>query len=145
MKSMTYSSNIPSDIKYVGVKVDEVIHYLESLCDNIDDGNLFESRVILNELLLNAVRHGNREDCTKSVAISAGVTKGGEAYFIIEDEGEGYDYQCLMERKHVPLDAMEVCSLKENGRGILIVLNLCDRIKFNKKGNKVVILKKLHN
>ena len=97
---------------------------------------MFEIKVILNELLQNAIRHGNKEDSSKEVKIRAGIDNSF-VYFIIEDEGKGFDINCNGQSESF----MDICDLKENGRGILIVKNLCDRVKYNSKGNKIVVLK----
>jgi len=38
----------------------------------------------------------------------------------VEDEGEGYDLDCVCAKEEVPEEVTDVCDLKENGRGILI-------------------------
>ena len=73
----------------------------------------------------------------------AGITANGYCYFVIEDEGDGftkYDNQSCCTGI---VDIDDLYNLKESGRGILIVNSLCDKVKFNKRGNKVVILKKV--
>jgi serine/threonine-protein kinase RsbW len=98
--------------------------------------------VILNELILNAIKHGNRNELSKKVKISVSILKRGYILFLIEDEGEGYDYNCKL-KKNVIVELEDCYELKETGRGIHIVSNLCDKIKYNKKGNKVIALKKI--
>lgn len=133
---------IPSDIKNVCSVVRKVIQYLGNTCGIMDECALFELKVVLNELVSNAIRHGNKGDCSKIVKISAGVTENGYIFLQIEDEGEGYDYHYLHEMNPNAHNTIDICDMLESGRGILIVKNLCDKIKFNQKGNKVIILKK---
>jgi len=33
--------------------------------------------------------------------------------------------------------------MSESGRGIMIVKSLCDKVKVNRKGNKIIILKSI--
>lgn len=140
----TYDGSIASSINSVGTAVSEVISNIKATYGPLEEGTLFELSVVLNELVLNAVKHGNKEDESKKVRITAGVTENGFACLIIEDEGYGYDYECFCKSKADCAGEDDICSIMESGRGILIVKNLCDRVKVNDKGNKIVILKKLN-
>lgn len=143
MKTLkAYCCIIPSDLSCVCNTVKQIIEYLSVTAGPIDEGTVFEIKVVLNELLVNAIKHGNREVTDKSIKINAGITKNNELYIIVEDEGEGYNYMfpgpC---EKHMQENCFDY--LEETGRGIFIVKNLCEKVKFNNKGNKVVILKKI--
>lgn len=139
----TYNSTIPGKIESVRSVVRDITSYLTNSYGIINETTLFELKVILNELILNAIRHGNKEDCTKAVKIKTAITKDKYVIFLIEDEGEGYDYKCITQENKNPFEIAEICGLNETGRGLFIVKNLCDKMKFNSKGNKVLVLKKL--
>jgi len=104
------------------------------------DETVFDLRVILNEVLINAIMHGNHEDASKNVKIDAGITENGDVFLIIEDEGAGYDYSEICSRNE---SLSEADYMNESGRGMMIIKGLCDRVKVNKKGNKIVIVKKI--
>lgn len=139
----TYNRVIPSRIDNIGVVVKDMISNLKSNVSPIMDCTLFELTVILNEILLNAIKHGNKEDENKKVKISSVITEDGFACFIVEDEGCGYDYNYTCNNYFDCSGIEDVFDVMESGRGIFIVKNLCDSIKVNNKGNKIVILKKL--
>jgi len=139
----TYNSKVLSEKDTICWLVKDIVKFLCDSSDTINEDIIFEIKVILNELLQNAIKHGNKEDARKSVEVNAGITANNYAYFIIEDEGEGYDCGAMCEKKCGPEEMADICNLKENGRGMLIVRRLCDKIRFNKKGNKVIVLKKL--
>ena len=136
-----YKNNIPSVLGKVGIVTDDLITCLQNNCREIDDEAEFELRVIINEVLINAILHGNNEDATKSVRIDAGLTREGNVFLIIEDEGLGYDFEeiCRNHKSYVanPKDMLE------SGRGMKLVRGLCENVKVNKKGNKVTIIKKI--
>lgn len=140
-----YTHDIPSSIDRVCDIVNNTLEYLNDVCKNLDDDTLFETRVILNELVLNAIKHGNNEDIRKHVKLTAGISRDRCIFFIVEDDGEGYDYRRVMleERKTKADNALH--NLKETGRGILIVKHLCEKVCFNEKGNKIIVLKRLNN
>lgn len=144
MKTLaSYHNIIPSCIERVGVTVNEVLSFLHRHFGALDEDTLFEVRVVLNEILLNAIKHGNRGDKAKHVKLSVGVTYNGFTYIVVEDQGEGYDCKAGAACCTHIVDEEDIWGIKESGRGILIVHNLCDKVKVNDKGNKVVILKRL--
>jgi serine/threonine-protein kinase RsbW len=131
---------ISSDINSISSAVSGVMQYLDGSCVNIDECAIFDIRVILNELLINSIIHGNKKNLDKKIMIRVGVSGKGYFFVFVEDEGKGYDFKRFLNREtpHQSLSEM-----KEYGRGVLIIESLCDRIKFNKKGNKVIVLKKI--
>lgn len=135
-----YSNYIPSILDRIGTVVDDLIRCLQNDCGGIYDETVFDLRVILNEVLINAIIHGNCEDASKNVKIDAGITEDGDIFLIIEDEGAGYDFSEFCSRQKF---LSETDYMNENGRGIMIIRGLCDKVKVNKKGNKIVIVKKM--
>jgi len=133
---------MPSHINNIGNTVSDVLNFFRSAYGEIETCVLFELRVILNELILNAVKHGNLEDETKYVSIKALVARGGKALIVVEDDGLGYDYRSVL-YNNLNNNICNLNDVKETGRGILIVKSLCEKIKFNKKGNMVCVVKKL--
>ncbi len=99
---------------------------------NSADSNLF---VALDEAFVNAVKHGNKFDATKFVRISAEVS-AKEARFTVEDEGEGFDIAEVPD----PTDAENL--FKTSGRGVLIIHNVMDEVRYNERGNRVEMVKK---
>lgn len=137
--SKLYDFSINSALCNVCQSVNNIVDFILDRYGPVRDDILFEIKVILNELLLNAIIHGNKEDKTKRVKVRTGIDNDF-VYFIIEDEGEGFNFNCSSQ----PEECLDISDLKESGRGILIVKNLCDKVKYNTKGNKIVVLKKLN-
>lgn len=138
-----YNRIIPSKVEVVDCAVKEGIRQLIENYGSIHADILFEIRVIFNELILNAVMHGNKENIDKFVNITIGITKDKCMLLIVDDDGDGYDYNSYIKKYEDDQD--ECCweKIEETGRGIKIIMNLCDRVEFNNKGNKVSILKRL--
>ena len=97
-----------------------------------ENSNLF---IALDEAFVNAVKHGNKFDAEKFVRITADVS-AEEARFTIEDEGEGFDVKAIPN----PLDPENL--FKTSGRGVLIIHNVMDEVKYNERGNRVTMVKK---
>lgn len=138
-----YKCKMPSCIHNVGIQVKSVLNYFQDIYGVLEDEILFDLKVILNELILNAVKHGNNENEMKFVRIKAFVTNKDKALIIISDDGHGYDFRNVLERRTENNNIYDIGSAMETGRGILIVSSLCDVIKFNKKGNRICVIKSL--
>jgi len=128
-----------------------------------DASEIKKFQVGLNEILLNAIEHGNlgitfdeksREmeegDYTafllkrqkdakyadKKVRIDfAFDTK--KIIFRITDAGDGFDHKSYLRR----VDTDDTMLQLEHGRGILITKNVFDRIEYNEKGNQILLVK----
>ena len=88
--------------------------------------------VAISEAIMNAIKHGNKFDCSKRVKLSFKVTKS-EYVFVIQDEGAGFDY------KNVPDPTHPDNKEKPDGRGIFIINALADRVKYVNKGREIKI------
>lgn len=76
----------------------------------------------LREAVINAIRHGDKEDCTKPVRVQ--FVCGDDAFTItIEDQGSGFDPKAVAN----PLDAEHL--LNSNGRGIFLMRSLMDDVQ----------------
>lgn len=127
-----------SEVCNIRNSVNNIVDFIVACYGPLKEDILFEIKVILNELLQNAIKHGNNGDSSKQVKVRTGI-ENSFVYFIVEDEGKGFEKNCYNNSE----DILNICDIKENGRGIIIVENLCDKVKYNTKGNKIVVLKKL--
>ena len=99
--------------------------------------------VAVRESVINAIKHGNREDHTKHVTIEFLLTpRVNPEQFIVEvqDEGEGFDPDAIAN----PLDPENV--LKSSGRGIFFMRNFMDDVTLKRAaegGMEVRMVKKL--
>ena len=97
-----------------------------------ENSNLF---VALDEAFVNAIKHGNKFDANKIVRISAEVSPT-EARFTIEDEGEGFNVA------EIPDPTNPENLFKTSGRGVLIIHNIMDEVRYNERGNRLTMVKK---
>lgn len=144
MKSIDfYSSFIPSSINNIRIVEDDLLSKLRNCFGELEDSSLFELKVILNEVLINAIQHGNGEDESKKVSINASFAENDLLSIVIEDEGCGYDFAHTCKKLRPFGDDNSQPDIRERGRGILLLKGLCDTLKVNKKGNKVIIMKRI--
>lgn len=137
-----YNCRISSQIENVSITVKNILKYIQDSKGELEEDVLFDLKVILNELILNAIKHGNKENETKFVNIRVHVTSDKKALIIVSDDGNGYDYRQVYDSSKNK-DMCDITRVMETGRGIIIVKSLCDTVKFNKRGNSVCIVKSL--
>jgi len=94
--------------------------------------NLF---VALDEAFVNAVKHGNKNDPSKLLKITAELSPK-EASFTVEDEGEGFDIREIPD----PCDPANL--FRTSGRGVLLIYNIMDEVEYNAQGNRVKMVKR---
>ena len=95
----------------------------------------FGDRLCLDELIANAIIHGNREDPSKSVTVRA--FSGPRAWgFEVTDEGSGFDWQAWEEN----LETSNAL-LRPSGRGLAIVIGSGTDIRFLDGGRSVVAVR----
>ncbi len=94
------------------------------------------SRILisLTEAVNNAIHHGNQCNKEKMVEISFQYKQNEYIRFIISDEGQGFDPDCI------PDPTQHANCHKEGGRGVFLMKNLADKISYYDCGRKVEML-----
>ncbi len=116
-------------------EVDRVCSVVQAFLYNQQlQDDIFEVMLLVREGLVNAVEHGNDFDPDRNIHLRI-VREQQTLTIEIEDEGEGFDYGQIIEKQTDPL------SLR--GRGLAILNNYADQVRFNEKGNVLIMTKKL--
>ena len=139
-----YVNRFQADISNLKRTINDVLAYFDRSYCQMDEVTRLELKVVLNELLINAVKHGGKSGKKNTVKVIAGMLTDDCALLIVEDDGEGYDTALLNKARCIAPRSDKIEDIEETGRGIFIVRNLCEDFMVNEKGNKVVINKKLH-
>lgn len=109
------------------------IRIVESFIDNvkekynIDDDIYGNIMVAVTESVNNAIKHGNASDKSKYVTLTA-IYEDNLVKFIVEDEGPGFDPEKLPD----PTAPENIEKL--GGRGIFLMKQLSDEVKFSREG-----------
>lgn len=120
----------------------EAVHCaIENIMSGLDglempEEAFYDVKLILSELFVNAMIHGNGQDPARKIAVEY-LLDGERMRLTITDEGAGFDHG----RIYDPLDAGNV--MKISGRGLFLVKSLADSLEFNGKGNSVTVEKTL--
>lgn len=132
MKStLLFDECLTTDINNIQKSVSEI---LKKLVNYTNEDTIFEIKVVLNEILNNAIIHGNDKNADKNIYIKSGVCCDN-FWVIVKDEGKGFDYCFCKEKSH--------SKFSDCGRGLTIINRLCDTVKVNNEGNKFVVVKKI--
>jgi len=89
-----------------------------------------EAGMVLRELLLNSVVHGNCEDVSKTVDCTISLINGGGVLITVSDQGVGFDYRTI--NMELPNNPNRI-----RHRGFALVNALCSSLKFNESGTSV--------
>jgi serine/threonine-protein kinase RsbW len=127
---------VVNDLTNVQKTSREVISFLEPL--SLSEAAVFDIRLCLEEALINAMKYGNglRKDSSVDLEIEYNPE---EVRLTVQDQGAGFDPKKL-----------EDCTVEKNlfrnsGRGVYLIHQLMDEVKYNEKGNRLVMVKLLKN
>lgn len=121
-----YQGSVCSDLDDIKIFIDNILKRLESIVDNKD--LLFDLKLILNELIINSVIHGN--ECNRDKCVHLYLEIIGDAIRIeVSDEGQGIDFD---------ISSYNPMELKCCGRGLVLVDGLSDEVYINKNCVEVV-------
>ncbi len=125
--------SIPNNIN----KVEEIC---AKVCKeaNFDEDASDDFAIAATEAANNAIIHGNKSNPAKNITLSFKISSK-EVTLKISDEGEGFEIKKLRD----PLAPENVFA--ENGRGILIIKALVDKVfyEFDKNCTSIVLYKKV--
>src|SRR5262245_6282965 len=131
-KSEEFEVHIPSDTAEGQAVQERIVKRLEEL--EYPPRDVFGVRLALEEAIVNAIKHGNGMDRSKSVRIAWQVSPE-RIRVVIEDQGKGFIPDS------VPDPTRDENLEKPCGRGIMLMkafLNVCE---YNRRGNQVTLEK----
>jgi serine/threonine-protein kinase RsbW len=99
-------------------------------------GKEFEVQSALYEALTNAVIHGCKQDNTKTVQVTASCDLSKGILLVVRDPGEGFDVNSIPS----PIQGERIFS--SHGRGIFLINQLMDEVRFKRGGTEIHMLKK---
>ncbi|MBI3669668.1 MAG: ATP-binding protein [Acidobacteria bacterium] len=127
---------IPSTLDALDAVHDKVMTVVQSLPCVPEE---FEDvAVALREALANAVLHGNQNDPAKRVVVACfcECEANGGLLLVVRDEGAGFN------PSEVPDPTQAECIDSEHGRGIFLMRQFMDDVRYRKGGREVEIRKR---
>ena len=112
----------------------EMLDFVQVVSDHLsrrvglDEDAMHWVGVAIRESVINAIKHGNRNDATKRVFVEFGTSMGDvpELSIRVRDQGEGFDPEGLAD----PLAPENL--LKSSGRGIFLIRNFMDDVQLQR-------------
>lgn len=123
-----------ADTKAITPVVDRVMEAAREM--SCAEGKEFEIEVSLREALVNAIKHGCRNDPSKEVQVTVCCDQSRGMLIIVRDPGPGFDVESLQS----PLMGERVFA--SHGRGIFLINRLMDEVKFLGRGTEIHMVKR---
>ena len=123
MAKTIYTNEFPSTTQALG---ETLTAALDSLVDHdwCSKDNSFSIRLCLEEALVNAVVHGNKNQPDRMVRIEISEVNG-RCRICVEDQGKGFDP-----------DGMAMPDCRElGGRGVCLIKHYMDDVRFDQENN----------
>jgi anti-sigma regulatory factor (Ser/Thr protein kinase) len=129
-KPKAFTMKIPSSLTKVANALSEMSRFLESF--HLDESFLAKSRVVLRELLANAIQHSNYSQVEQTISIDAEFIEYHCLRISVNDSGDGFDHRLYGLNKPIAANGMK-------GRGSYLVRTLTDKMEFNQLGNCITV------
>lgn len=126
---------LPNDLRAIPQAVDYVVRRC-TLCEDHARRLRLNFRVGLTEALANAMLYGNGDDPLKRVRVEV-VLSETAITARVTDQGDGFDPHC------VPDPTTPENVTRAGGRGIFLMRELLDEVRFNDCGNAVTLVLRL--
>ena len=125
---------IPANPAAIGAVTDGVAEALRNKPGVV--GHEFEIELALQEALANAIRHGCQGDPTKFIQCVVTYEDPGDVLIVVRDPGPGFE----LARVPNPLEGTNV--FKGSGRGIFLINQLMDEVRFADGGRELHMRKR---
>jgi len=127
--ALSLDMTIAGKVESISPVVERVMQEVEAT--GCATGKEFEVQTALQEALANAVVHGCRKDERQQVRIWVGCDKKRGMLIVIRDPGQGFDPE------HVPNPIQAQRLYAESGRGIYLINQLMDEVRYEKGGTEI--------
>ncbi|MDG5766661.1 ATP-binding protein [Balneolales bacterium ANBcel1] len=123
-----FSLTLLSDLE----EIDRVTAFVEQLTPVVGCDSDAEHRIMLalTEAVTNAILHGNRQQRSLPVEITASVD-AARLRLTVRDQGKGFD------PNRIPDPRSKENLLKSSGRGVLLMRELADKVTYTENGRCV--------
>ncbi len=121
---------LPATLEAIESFCAEFRRWRAEACANLDG---FSTELLLREALTNSVLYGGAEDPNEPVSCVLRA-KRGRLLIVIQDRGKGFDWRAVWDSHAGPCDT--------HGRGIEILRRYASAVRFNLRGNSVMLIKR---
>ncbi len=128
------SVTIPADKNLIDPVVQGIMHMVTNMHCAVDKEHAIE--MALTEALANAVVHGAQGDASKLIECDVASDETHGMLIVVRDPGTGFDPEAIPN----PIFGQNL--LSNHGRGIYLINQLMDEVKFLKNGTEIHMIKR---
>jgi serine/threonine-protein kinase RsbW len=125
---------LPADVNMISPVVAEVMKVAGEL--GCAEGEEFEIELALREALANAIQHGGKNDPSKQIECCVACDRERGMLLIVRDPGAGFD------PSELPSPILGSNVFSTHGRGIFLINQLMDEVRFEKGGTEIHMVKR---
>ena len=129
-----FDMTFQAETSVIGTVADGVMQVLSD--NDWATGHAFEIETSLREALANAIRHGCKNDPTKRVQCCVTCDESGDVLIVVRNPGTGFDVS------KTPDPVCDENRLKTSGRGIFLINELMDEVRYADEGREIRMRKK---
>lgn len=122
------SFRLPSSLSSIGNAIRKLSQFLKAF--QVSELARTRATIVLRELMVNAITHGNKGDDTVPVLVVFEHVRDDQFRIVVEDMGSGFNYANI--DTAIPDNPKAIPN-----RGYALVKACTDRFEFNEKGNRV--------
>ncbi len=120
---------ISAEVSAIGPVVERVMEIVRDM--KCSEGKEFDVEMALREALANAIIHGAKRDADKHVQLCVGCDESRGMLIVVRDPGAGFD------PRSVPSPVIGQNVFSEHGRGIYLINQLMDEVRFERGGTEI--------
>ena len=120
---------LPGDVNAISPVVGKVMAIVTEM--GCAGGREFEIELALREALANAIEHGSGHDPSKEIQCCVACDQARGMLIVVRDPGPGFDPEAVPS----PLTAQNI--YRHHGRGIYLINQLMDEVRFEKGGTEI--------
>jgi serine/threonine-protein kinase RsbW len=124
---------LPGDVKAIPPVVEQIMSVVRE--QGCAENSEFEIEVALYEALANAVEHGCGHDPEKRVEVVVACEEHRGMIIIVRDPGTGFNPES------VPSPVVGKNIYADSGRGIFLINQLMDEVRYEKNGTEIWMIK----
>jgi serine/threonine-protein kinase RsbW len=128
------TQKIPAEVARITPVVDGVMGLVRGM--GCAAGKEFEVETALREALANAIIHGCGRDPSKEVEFVVACDEERGMLIVVRDPGDGFDPSALPS----PIQGQQIFAT--HGRGIYLINQLMDEVRYEKGGTEIHMVKK---
>ena len=125
---------IPADYNAISSVSEGVMQVIRNM--GLLAGKEFEFEIALREALANAIEHGCQGDRSKTIQCCVVCDESGDVVIAVRDPGPGFDVASVPDPRHGGFQ------LRDGGRGIHLINEFMDEVRFASEGREIQMRKR---